>query len=257
MILSLSEVAERLGVSERRVRQRISDGSLRAEKVGGRWLLDEADVLELDGRRVGRPLSADSAWALVGAAELLTDRGHGSHRRAGALLTRVAPTARSRARARLGVLLDQVRGQRGADEAEELAIRAASDLRMLLRKRAVRAVYCASPRDLDDLRADHRVQLSGLSLPESGIAAGGVVEAYVGQQDRSSLIRDYVLEAAWGSNANVIFHVVSEDGPGLETLSGVLDGWLVLAADLAEHRHPREEFRSVELMRRLADVAAL
>ena len=56
--ISVSEAAERLGVTSHRVRQRIKDGSLPAERVGNRWGIDEADLLPLlDGAKVGRPLS--------------------------------------------------------------------------------------------------------------------------------------------------------------------------------------------------------
>lgn len=255
MLMSLPSAAERLGVDESRVRQRIADGSLRAEKIGGRWLLDEADLVGVGERRGGRPMSRDSAWALIGAAVVREDRAPGLDDPAAALLLRVAPVVRSRSRARLEDLLEQVEAGPSAASAEDWAARTARNLRILLRNRAFRQAYSVSPRDLNDLRADNRLQLSGLSLPESGIAAGGVVEGYVREDDLDILCNDYLLVAAREPDANVLLHVVSHDEPELwRALSGAVGSRLVLAADLAEHRRPREEARAADLVRELADL---
>src|SRR5665811_713865 len=67
--VSVVEAAELLGVHPQRIHQRIRSGSLPAERVGHRWVIDEADVAVLRHRREpGRPLSARSAWALVAVA---------------------------------------------------------------------------------------------------------------------------------------------------------------------------------------------
>jgi len=44
MQLSLEQAAERLGKSVRQVRYLIQTGALRANKTGGRWLIDAADL---------------------------------------------------------------------------------------------------------------------------------------------------------------------------------------------------------------------
>lgn len=255
MLLSVPAVAARLGVDESRVRQRIAAGSLRAEKIGGRWLLDEADLVGVNERRGGRPLSPDSAWALIGAAAARAARARGSNDPDADLLDRVAPVVRSRSRARLKDLLEQVRVEPSAAAAEGWAARAASSLRVLLRNRAARALYSASPLDLDDVRADGRLQLSGLSLPESGIAAGAVVEAYVRVDDLDSLSDDYLLVAAKEPSANVFLHVVSHHDPQhWQAVRDAVSSALVLAADLAEHRRPREEAQAADLVHRLANL---
>lgn len=255
MFLSLPEAAESLGVNERRVRQRIADGSLRARKVGGRWLIDEADLAGAGERRAGRPLSALSAWALVGAAVELAGEEEGSGRM-GDLLADVAPVVRARSRARLRAYRDHVLGSL-PDDGEAGVTRSASDLRNLLRNRADRALYSVSPMDLDDLRADDRLSLSGLSNPDSVIASGGVVEGYLRREDLGPIVEDYLMVGVTKSEANVFLHVVDEHYPlRWESLSKALDSWLVLAADLAEHRRPREEARALELVRDSAEKVA-
>jgi excisionase family DNA binding protein len=255
MVLSLPEAARRLGVNESRVRQRIAAGSLRAEKVGGRWLLDEADLADAGERPVGRPLSARSAWALVAVAQALAHHDHAG--RGDDLMADVAPVVRSRSRARLRNYCDRVVRSLAADTEAGVA-QGARELRHLLRNRAKRALYSASRVDLDDLRADDRLALSGLSNPEAGIASGGVVEGYVRRHDLGPLVEDYLLvEAAKESDANVFLHVVDEDQAerGV-SLHEAFQNWLVLAADLAEHRRPREEARALELVREHAEQAA-
>lgn len=255
MLLSLPAVAERLGVDERRIRQRIADGSLRAEKVGGRWLLDEADLIGLSERRRGRPVSHDSAWALIGAAAAWESRAEGAKDPASALLDRVAAAVRSRSKARLKDVLEQVRVKPAGPSAEEWSDRAATNLRVLLRNRAARRAYSASPRDLDDLRADDRLELSGLSLPESGIASGVVVEGYVCEVELGPLADDYLLAEVRESEANVFLHVVpSGDSEHWRAARQAVSSRLVLAVDLAEHRRPREEARAAELVYLLANL---
>jgi excisionase family DNA binding protein len=254
MLLSLPEAARRLGVNESRVRQRITAGSLRAEKVGGRWLLDDADLTDASERPVGRPLSAHSAWALVAVAEALADPNHAASR---AVDLMAAPVARSRARARLRNYCERAVRSLAADNEAGVA-QGARELRHLLRNRAERALYSASPVDLDDLRADDRLSLSGLSHPEAGIASGGVVEGYLRRHHLGPLVEDYLLVgAAKESEANVFLHVVDEDDPERwASLHEAFGNWLVLAADLAEHRRPREEARALELVRDRAEQVA-
>jgi excisionase family DNA binding protein len=252
MLLSLAEAAERLGVNESRVRQRIAAGSLRAQKVGGRWLLEEADVNEAGRRPPGRPLSSHSAWVLLLLADAIGYREAGAPGRPGPLVG-VAPSVRTRSRNRLRALQDRVLNA-AAVGGEEARAQVAAVLRNLLRSRAARHVYAASPLDLDDLRADARVVLSGLSHPESGIASGGVVEGYVRKADLHGLVRDYLLVSAQPSGASVFLHILEHDDPLQDTAPMRGRGSpLLLAADLAEHRGPREEARAFELVRQWAE----
>ena len=69
--VSVPQAAERLGVSPARVRQRIDDGSLVAEKIGGRWLVDLEASQPAPSQR-GRPVSASSVWWSLASAEVAT-----------------------------------------------------------------------------------------------------------------------------------------------------------------------------------------
>jgi hypothetical protein len=128
---------------------------------------------------------------------------------------------------------------------------AASQLRIFLGGRAERLLLRAAPGDLADLRPDERISLAGLSSPESGIVSGDVVEAYVEIASVESLVEDYLLDrVAHENDANVVMHVVGHDivreVPPLWREAAVLP--ILLAADLAEHRRPREQARAAELM---------
>jgi excisionase family DNA binding protein len=69
-MFSVHDAAQRLGVSDRRVRALIDSGRLRAQRLGRVWMIEPSALGSVDGERApGRPLNADSAWA-----ELLGDR---------------------------------------------------------------------------------------------------------------------------------------------------------------------------------------
>ena len=56
--LTTKEVAERLNISEGRVRQFIAEGRLPAEKVGQTNLVKESDLQLVEDRQTGRPPKA-------------------------------------------------------------------------------------------------------------------------------------------------------------------------------------------------------
>lgn len=69
-VISVHDAAERLGLSDRRVRALIDSGRLRAQRLGRVWMIEPSALGCVDGERApGRPLNAESAWA-----ELLGDR---------------------------------------------------------------------------------------------------------------------------------------------------------------------------------------
>lgn len=235
--VSVREAARRLGVGVARVHQRIADGSLPAERIGSQWAVDEASLEGvLESGVPGRPLSARSAWALIVLSQDPEDP-----------LSELAAAEQARARRRLGRLLLSARA---AQPTEANVHEQAALLRSWLRNRAARRLYRASPIDLPDLRVDERVVLSGLSHPQSSIASADVVEGYVRAGDLDALVQDYLLSpAAPGVAAPAILHVMPPEPP--DDLRDI--PLLLLAADLAEHRGPREEARAVELLRELAD----
>ena len=73
--LSLAEAAQVLEVTRRRAQALIEKGQLRAHRVGGRWLVERADVYQqrrMIARR-GRPLKATTAWNMLQHATLPRD----------------------------------------------------------------------------------------------------------------------------------------------------------------------------------------
>jgi len=235
--ISVAEAADRLGVGVSRIHQRIGDGSLRAERIGAQWVVDEASLVWVaESRRPGRPLSRRSAWALMVAGM----PGQG-------VMDDLAPSEQIRARQRLCRLLAASEPEAALSEAQVQAV--AVLLRSLLRNRAERCLYRAAPPDLPDLRDDDRVALSGPSHPRSGIASGDLVEGYVAAEDIDKIIDDHLLSAAASDReANVVLRVVS--AIAWQHLRDAAT-WL-LAADLADHRRPREEARAAELVREMA-----
>ena len=214
MDVELAEAARMMGVSAVRARQMAREGRLRARRVGGRWLVDAASLPSAPRR--GRPMSVRIAWALVELS-------------AGGAAEWVEPRESYRLRRALDRLVTD-------DEPEML-------LRSWLASRAERQLLSAS--EVDGLRADPRLALSGLSDERSGLSAASNVEAYVRAEDAAAVRRDHLLIDS-GSNANVVLHV----SPRVPDRPVPV---LLLAADLADHDGPRELARAREL---IADWAA-
>jgi excisionase family DNA binding protein len=68
-LMTIPEVAQRIGVAESRARFLVSSGRIRGRQVGGRWVIDEADAAEYRGTGPGRPLSERSAWQFIEALQ--------------------------------------------------------------------------------------------------------------------------------------------------------------------------------------------
>lgn len=229
--VSVAEAARRLGVGVPRIHQRIADGSLRAQRIGSQWVVDELSLLRVAERREpGRPLSARSAWAIIALAEGNEDA-----------LAALAPVERSRAKARLEDLLALVaEPQRAEDDVRRIA----SALRLLFHNRAERELRKAVVADLPKLREDPRWQ-SLMSPAVSGIASSDI-DGYLAASDVQPISREFLLMPA-DADANVVIHVLPEEQKAYPESS------LQLAADLAEQRGPREELRAAELLREVAE----
>src|SRR4051794_36121041 len=65
--VAVEDAARHLGVTPARVRALIARGHLRADNVGGRWLIEWDSVLARERAQSapGRPLRARNAWALL------------------------------------------------------------------------------------------------------------------------------------------------------------------------------------------------
>jgi excisionase family DNA binding protein len=67
MDITVKDAAQRLGVSESRIRQLLAAGDLSGRRIGRAWLVDGDDVARLQGqqRPPGRPLGPKRAWAVI------------------------------------------------------------------------------------------------------------------------------------------------------------------------------------------------
>ncbi|HEY0950384.1 helix-turn-helix domain-containing protein [Nocardioides sp.] len=110
-----------------------------------------------------------------------------------------------------------------------------------LRNRASRHVYVAADSDLEPLRADQRILLSGLSHPDSNMEDPRVVEGYVEARNLQAVVDEHWLESpSIDERPNVVLHAGPVQPPAVSRL--------MLAADLAEHGGPREMLRAHELL---------
>lgn len=224
--VSVANASNQLGVNVSRIHQRINDGSLKADRIGAQWAVDELSLLNVaELKRPGRPLSERSVWALIAAA-CRDDHA----------LRAVAPAERMRARSRFRELCDLV-AQSSLSEDDVCA--AAAMLRSRFRNRAQRRQYRGAAADLDELQSDRRWRAL-LEPAIHGIASVNV-EGYIARDDELSLARDYLLVEV-DMEPNVIVHVVSS------SRSVPVHSALLAAADLAEHRQPREELRAAVLL---------
>ncbi len=230
--VSVAQAARLLGVHPQRIHQRIRAGSLPAMRIGNQWAIEEADLELVRHRKAaGRPLSARSAWALVAVASSYEEA-----------IARLAPSERSRARARLRALM-------ALESADDLG-EASAVLAVALGNRARRMLLVASVRDLPDLRDDDRLRQSGVSVPGSKISAGQLVEGYVRAMDFDGLVDQYLLSPADRQRANVVLHVVDIEVED-ELLDGVAESLLVRAVDLSEHSGVREKNEAVRAIAEL------
>ncbi len=83
-----------------------------------------------------------------------------------------------------------------------------------------------------------------VDLGSSGIASPDV-EGYLAESLVKGILKDYLLVES-DRDSNVVLHVVADEQYPYP------DSRLRLAADLAEHRGPREEARAAELLHELA-----
>lgn len=188
--IAVEEAARHLRLTPSRVRALIASGGLRAEKVGGRWLVEWDSVLarERSPGAVGRPLSARNAWAL-----LLLASGDD-----------LPPRFDQHARWRISQTLDR----------HHLV-----DLRSRLDGRARVHHLWALPGELRPLRAEEDLVLTASSAAgalELGLLAPDTVDAYVPAERMEAVASEYGLEPVASYEANVILRTVPDDAWLLE-----------------------------------------
>ncbi|MDQ1294225.1 MAG: hypothetical protein QG608_2108 [Actinomycetota bacterium] len=203
------EAAERLKVSQARVRQLYRSGRLQGRKVSDRILLDEVGLNRPAAR--SRPMSHRMAWGLIAVL---------SHQEPVGLL--------ARERLRLGKA-----GERLKTDADP-----ASWLRSWLPARAKRLSFSVDLEDIPSLRADPRILLSGISDPRAGLSTGGEIEGYLHPADLPGLVEDYLMSGVGRNNAFLHLH---PESPSPVPLGLVL-------ADLADHNGPREDAKVNSLL---------
>ncbi len=213
MALSIVQLAERLGVSQARARNLVAHGVIKAERVGSHWVVDEHDAAKYQPL-VRRPLSVVNAWRLVSYS-------------AGGQLPEAHPMEKSRLHGHLASLKHN-------DDPVPV-------IRSLLAKRAENAEFSSSPADLEELRKDPRIHISGVSHPASGLLSNSELEAYVSRKDFEAVVKDWFLvKPAAGQRCNVLFHVADKVPEELPPL--------VIAADLADRPGVREHQAAREIL---------
>lgn len=196
--ISVSEAAERLGVSRQRVLALIHDSELPARLIGGRWVVLSADVDELGRERpTGRPMAGRVAWGLID----LLDGGRAPW---------LAASERSRLRSRL--------------RARPSIVQVGHWVRRRNEVLWLRGHPAALPRVL----AFEGAMPAGASAPGQDIVDPGRVEVYMRQDDAADVTRKLALHQVPRREANVVVKVPQEvwpfdDGPGRAAVA--LDLW--------------------------------
>jgi excisionase family DNA binding protein len=216
-LLGVTQVAEALGVTPRRVRQMLAAGSLSGSRVGRAWAIDADQVSKAKNHRParGRPWHPASAWAVLA----LADGGE-------AVLT---PVDRSRARQRLGDGLEDLAGS--------------------LRSRATVRTFYGHPSVLALLAAATDVVRSGISAAAdhgADLLGGDGFEGYVRASDAGSLVSQLALDES-AQRPNVVLRVV-EDAVWPFQAGQRLAGRAVVAIDLLESADPRARRAATELL---------
>ncbi|MFJ6455639.1 helix-turn-helix domain-containing protein [Paenarthrobacter sp. NPDC091669] len=222
MALSIPELAKRLHVNQSRARQLVHSGRIRGQRVGGRWIVDEADAAHYrPGKPAGRPLSERSAWQLVSCF-------WDNPRPPIPVHFELSAVEKHRLKERINRL---------QDSPDPIALLAA-----WLANRADKFEFSSSPDDIAELREDKRIHLSGVSHARSGLLANSEVEAYVRRDELKDVVRDWFLvEPLPGKRPNVILRAVAQVPDELPPL--------VVAADLAERPGAREQQAARDILR--------
>jgi len=209
--ISPSDAARRLGITPRRVYMLVAAERLRAERIGGRLLIDEGGVNARLATlpRMGRPFSAGRAWGLILLAGGQNPPG-------------LDPSTKSKLR----------RVLRGHD---------LWSIRSKLAGRAERRRFRAHSSDLPRIDAEPGIVGTGPRYAaEAGlglIANDAPVEIYVDRRLADQLVKKYRLAASL--RPNVLLRVVPDKvRPWLDAR---IAPRLAVALDLAEDPDPRSQ----------------
>lgn len=227
--ITVSEAAERLGVTAQRVRALLAEGQLAGRRAGGGWLVQASSVAERELEKLrGRPIAANTAWALIAA------------------LSRVgAPSAVSDRRLRFRVYKLVESMPEPATAPERWAMCLAS-------RHMVRRLW-AHPGVMDRLRHDARISAGGFEAVQTQDGLTGRDDRwdlYVNARDINAVVADYRLSD--DRTGHVLLHAIP---------AGVRDELLppggapvpeaAGAADLLDENDPRARHAAVELLDRM------
>jgi len=218
--VSVSEAAGELGVSGRRVRQMLDEGSLLGRQVGGVWLVDSAslDLAVLKQRPAGRAWKASMCWSVLAVANSED------------------PNVEAYEKSRIFSRLDKV-GLLG------LAPR--------LRSRCTQYFYYGHPSVIKRLEAEESLVLSGVSAAghhNVDIVVFDFVEAYVSSDVLDRLVEHYAL-AENMERPNIILRSVDENvWPFVKAQK--FASWPIVAVDLLESNDGRTRRAARELIER-------
>jgi len=211
-VLSVRDAADELGVTDRRVRQLIARGDLRAERFGRQWLVLRDDVIDArEAKRVaGHPFSPANAWGILALAE---------GKDAGWL------SASEERR------LSEILSERGV-----------KNLVPALRGRAKRESWFVHPSLLSRFAEDPRTVRAGSSAVDAIISEGSI-EVYIPRAVSSDLAASFHAEVG-ARNANVRVRVIDGPWPFLPGQDSV--GPVVAAVDLLDHAGDERRVRVAE-----------
>lgn len=200
-VMSVRDVADELSVNERRVRQLIESGDLRAERFGRQWMVLRGDVIDVrEAKRVaGHPFSSANAWGILALAE---------GKDAGWL------SASEKRR------LSEILSERGIE-----------DLVPRLRGRASRESWFVHPSLLGHLAEDPRTVRAGSSAVDALVSEDSL-EVYVPAAFVRDLAAAYHADVA-AMEGNVRARIVDGLWPFLPGEEAV--GPIVAAVDLLDH----------------------
>jgi excisionase family DNA binding protein len=206
--LAVSDAAERLRLDVSRVRALAASGEVRAERIGDRWIIDEAEVerhaAAREHRRGGRPFEPNAAWGLLALAG-----GRDVSWLPGAKQERLLGVLQGRG-------LGQIVGQ--------------------LRRRAAVARWYIHPSLVDRLLQEGDVVLGGARASRELARDQGPPEVYVPQRIVKRLEKAYS-PAVGGEEHNVVVRIVGEPWP-FEAGERVV--WPVVAAVDMLDSHPED-----------------
>lgn len=212
MVYSVSEYAQKLGVSRAAAYKRVRSGKVGAYRAGSQWVVPEAAVAA--PRPDSRPMAPENAIRLLAALS-------------GSRMVIEEPVVRRR-------IAEKVYQIHAEDFDPQR-------LWSWVRARSPRLELSASPADIADLLEDSRLVPSGIVDPRSGLAASAAAEGYVSPADVDAVIDDFLLVES--ERPNVWIHVadVPRDASGRLPIGFVI-------ADLLDHGGPREVDQAAKLL---------